>query len=377
MKNDNKILENDLIEMIKSIPEQEAPEGLGFEIMGRIRETDKSFVDKVKDLLGYQMTITLTPFKAVCATALILLGFIFIQNRSIDGIKPGVKSLAQTEVSNSDLSNYFMGRGLLAKGEFEQSINYLKQAVALNPSETEYQFWLGVNYGALNDFENEKKSYNKALSNNPEHLMANYYLGHNYMSQKKWDMALHSYDRVLSLNNEFEQARFNKGLALEKLEQKQNAINVWKEYLSLNQVGSRALKAANYLNASGDFSYRIHQIGKRKIVLGPAFKTEESNVLQISSEDLNKVASIVDQSPDMVLHVIVYSNENIEMAKKSAIDLKSSLVNSNLGIDQNRIRISWFGQGETLQYRGISFLLDESIRFIGILKENIDKGVST
>ena len=44
MKNDNKISENDLIEMIKIVPEQDAPEGLGFEIMGRIRETDTSSV---------------------------------------------------------------------------------------------------------------------------------------------------------------------------------------------------------------------------------------------------------------------------------------------------------------------------------------------
>ncbi len=381
MKNENQILEDDLIDMIKSLPEQEAPEGLGFEIMGRIRETDKSFIDKIKDLMAYQMTITFTPLKAICLTALILISFVFIQNRAQNGAfdKPPSmeKSVTQLETSESDLSNYFTGRGLLAKGEFEQSINYLKQAVALNPTQTEYQFWLGVNYGALKDFNNERKFYNKALYYNPEHVMANYYLGHSYMSQKNWDRALQSYDRVLFLDSEFEQAFFNKGLALVKLGQKQKAIDTWKEYLSHNQAGSWALKAVNYLNASGDFMYRVHQIGRRKIVLGSAFKTDESNGLQISNKDLNTLTKHVDQSPDMVLHVIVYSNENVNKAKVWANDIKSKLLNSHPVIDGNRIRISWFGQGETLQYKGKSFFLEESIQFIGIEKENINKGVST
>ncbi|MCD4722507.1 MAG: tetratricopeptide repeat protein [Desulfobacula sp.] len=379
MKTNNKrdnIFEENLVSMIKALPEDASSENLTLEVMSRLRETDKSFFEKLADLFRHRVTISFSPVKAVCVTVLLLVGLLFIQ---VD-FPPGEAIDTAKRIENiypaTHSSNYFLGRSLLTQGAYERSIGFFKQAVVLNPVDSDYHFWLGVNYGNLKDYQNERISYLKAISLTPGHLMSHYFLGHSYLNDKKWDMALEAYDNALSIRPALEQALFNRGLALKGIGHNQEEIQAWKRYLAVKKTGLWALRAAAHLNASGDFSYRTYQIGKQKMVMGPFLTNDVGNNPMFSVSSLDRLGESLRLSPDLDLFVIVYLNNNPDTAEYQAKNIKNKLLENFPEIDSARIKISWFGIGEEMTIGNKSFFLKQSVRFLGFKRELKDKGVN-
>jgi tetratricopeptide (TPR) repeat protein len=375
-QNDNSF-EKNLICMIKELPEDTPPESMTLEVMSRLKEVDKSFLEKLINLFRHRITISFSPVKAVSVIILLIVGLLAIQTNFLP--KKAVNTsgkMANINLPNHS-SDYFMGRNLLTKGEYNKSIGFLKQAVALNPADSDYHFWLGVNYGNLKDYQNERISYIKAISLTSDHLMSNYFLGHSFMNDQKWDMALKAYDKTLTIQPTFEQALYNRGLALKHIGRNQEEALAWKNYLAIKNTGLWALRAAVHLNTSGDFSYRINQIGRQKMVIGPFLDNNGDKKIILSDSSLNSLGESLNLSPDLDLFVIVYSENNPGIAEYQAKNIKQQLLKNYPAINSARIKISWFGVGEEVSIGAQSFSLKHSVRFLGLTRDYELKGVST
>jgi len=380
MKTNNEkdnIFEKNLISMIKELPEDTPSEHLTFEIMNRLKDIDKSFFEKLTDLFRHRVTISFSPVKAACSMVLLIVCLI-----SISFIIPSGKTVNMSnQMENTNLadhsSNYYMGRSLLTDGEYNKAMPFLKRAVALNSTDSDYYFWLGVNYGNLKDYQNERASYLKAISLTSEHLMSNYFLGHSFMDDQKWNLAIEAYDKVLSIQPAFEQAIYNKGLALKRIGDNQDEMLAWKKYLSIKSTGLWALRATAHLNDSGDFSYRICQIGRKKMVIGPLSANDSDKDIILSDSSLNNLGESLMLSPELDLFIIVYAADNPEIAEYQAKNIKKQLLENFSTINSARIKISWFDVGEEMTIGGQSFTLKHSIRFLGLKREYKNKGVST
>ena len=374
----NSIFEENLISMIKEFPEDTPSESLTLEIMGRLKEIDKSFLEKLSDLFKHRVTISFSPVKAACVTVVLL---VCMMTAIQVNVPPDKAIDTSNRIENINFanhsSNYLMGRNLLTEGEYNKSISFFKQAVVQNPTDSDYHFWLGVNYGNLKDYQNERISYLKAISLTSDHLMSHYFMGHSFMNDQNWNMAIESYDKVLSIQPEFEQAIYNKGLALKRIGRNQEETLAWKNYLSIKNTGLWALRAAAHLNASGDFSYRINQIGRQKIVIGPFLTNDSDKKIMLSDSSLSSLGASLRLSPDLDLFVIVYFDNNPDVAKQQAKNIKKQLLENFSNINSARIKISWFGVGEEMTMGNKSFSLKHSVRFLGLEKEFKNKGVST
>ncbi len=371
------VFEDNLIDMIKELPEDKPSEGLTLVVMSKLKEMDKTFLERLTNLFRHRVTISFSPVKAVCVTVLLLVGLMAIQINFPLG--KDVNTSKQTENINfaNHSSNYFKGRDLLTKGEYNKSIGFFKQAVAQNPADSDYHFWLGVNYGNLKDYQNERASYLKAISLTSGHIMSHYFLGHSFMNDQNWDMALEAYDKVLSIQPTFEQALYNRGLALRHIGRNQEEMLAWKNYLSIKNTGLWALRAAAHLNALGDFSYRISQIGRKKMVIGP-FPTNDSEKKNLLSGSLlSSLGQSLRLSPDLDLFVIVYLDNDPDAAKQQAKNIKNQLLKNFPKINPVRIQISWFGVREKINIGNRSIFLKHSVRFLGLQRKFKNKGVST
>ncbi|MCK5685312.1 tetratricopeptide repeat protein, partial [bacterium] len=327
--------------------------------------------------------ISFVPVKAFSVAILLLVGILTVlQVNSPSVNSPSVKIIEKTDqIENINIaarsSNYLTGRELLTKGEYNKSIGFLKKAVALNPEDSEYHFWLGVNYGNLKEYQSERASYLKAIALKPDHLMSNYFLGHSFMDEQNWDMALKAYDRTLSIQPAFEQALYNRGIALQHIGSYKEETDAWKSYLAVKNTGLWALRAAEHLNASGDFSYRTCQIGRRKMVIGPFLNNVVDQKAVLSDSSLNSLGNALNLSKDLDLHVIVYLDNNQLTAERQAKKIKKQLVENFSKINSARIKLSWFGVGEKVTIGDKSFSLEHSVRFLGLIKQHKYKGVST
>ncbi len=376
-----------LLSGIKEMPEYTAPDDLVLNVMTRINTKPPSFWDKIVSLFNHQVYFSFSPVRAL-AVSLFLAAGIYMMAGHIPGLNspgnktPGEQGDSQRQMVSStsqpsDVSSFDMGKQLLSIGAFEESIRYLEQAVNDDPFNAEYRFWLGVNFGNLKQYGKERKAYLKAVSLKPDHLMSRFYLGHNYMSESKWEDALHAYDMVFRMHPDFERALYNKGLALNNLEDPEGAIKAWEQYLARKSSGIWALKAVARLNAAGSYEYRIFQLGKKRVIFGPFNMNALENKIWISSSDITRLGRSLTENQMLELYIIVNHFNHAEEAKIQAVSIKNEILNAFPDIKPSRIRLSWFGEKENIPAGPRPASLERSVRFLGIEKETILKGVRT
>ena len=266
---------------------------------------------------------------------------------------------------NNSWANFYMGRSLLALEKPAEALLYLQKAVALSPENADLHFWLGVAYWGVLEFDKERQSYERALELNPDHFPAMVYLGHNYLDRGDWILALQQYEKTLRIDNTCSQALFNRALAYKNLKSREKEVLAWKDYLALYRNGMWAIRAAEHLNDAGDFSYRSHILGVRKIVLRKlVFKNSEAEIEPSSNASMDRVGEILKNNPNLRVHIVVYKNNDQKLAKARSKWIKT-YISKKFQIASKRLKTSWFGISE----RGVSigqmnYSLHESVRFI-------------
>lgn len=259
-------------------------------------------------------------------------------------------------------AQFYMGRLFLADDMPRKGLPYLKEAVRLSPDTADYHFWLGVAYSALGKSKQEQAQYRTALSLNSRHIQARVYLGHSFLEKKQFRKALREYEEVLRFRPRHPAALYNRGLCLMHLGRKAEEKTAWLKYLSLYDSGPLARTATTHLNELGDFSYRNHVLGKRRVCLKRIdFKPFSATLDSDSKESLRRLGHFLTAAPAQTLHVLVYQAGNRALAKKKALAIKKYLLRRFPGLSRDRIRTSWFEKQEKVKVGKKRFKLDQSV----------------
>lgn len=368
--------------LLKSLPGHRAPEHFASGVMDNILKQEPSFshsfVKKLTGLFTRKMTISFTPARALAATACVF-ALMFFTFSSFEFTSKKQLSLAQTKLHllEKSAAEYATGKALLAMGQFKQAVPYLAEAAKLRPTHPDYHFWLGVTYGNLEDFPLERQAYAKAISLRPDHLMSQFYLGHTYVNEKNWPLALAAYEKVLNIDPGFEKALYNRALVLQYSASQQKALAAWKNYLAVQDTGINAFNAVHHLNMARDFTYRIFQIGRKKTIIGPLTPDRPESRLWVSKKAIQKIGRMLLSSPDLELHILVNSGKTKQQAQDQALAVKNEIISRFQQIPTEQIKTSWFNEKETIKTDQNIFSLEQSIRFLGIKKQMLKKGVHT
>lgn len=271
---------------------------------------------------------------------------------------------AVAQAPDDPQAHFYLGRTCLALEEALPAVPHFEKAIQLDPENAAYYFWLGVAHWALLDLDRELAAYDQALAIDPQFLPAHVYAGHNQLDRGQWADALGHYVTVLQAVPEHPEALYNAGVALKALKRDEEAVAVWRRYLQHHRSGSLAVDAVRNLNAAGDFSYRAFVIGKRFIVgPSPGFKAQSVMIVPQLKETIDEIGPIMQDNPHLLLHIVSYVENNAELAEQRAKALKRTVLAGFPDLSSQRLRVSWFGEPETIQSADEAHGLSESLHF--------------
>ncbi len=90
------------------------------------------------------------------------------------------------ESPDNAVAHFYLGRFYLAQNKPSSALIHLEKAVVIQPSESDYQFWLGVAYGESGKQKEEYRQYLNALRENSNHAKAKLYLAHLLLKQGQY-----------------------------------------------------------------------------------------------------------------------------------------------------------------------------------------------
>jgi len=360
-------------EMLRGLPQAEAPEGFADGVLSQLAALPEPWWRGQGRRRALSQALSISPFGALLAAACLLavfgLGY-------VAGQVPGPVAQSTVRVADGAEASYFMGRSLLAAMRPAEALPHLERAIRMRPNDADYAFWSGVAHWALHEPEQEERLYLRAVALDPEHVQSRLYLGHNYLERGDFEQALEQYNDVLAQEPDAVDALFNRGLALRALDRSQAEAVAWKRLLEKDPDGSRALQAADYLNSRGDYSFRVHYLGRRGLAL-PAFGFDDNGGLRPGgSESLRRIGRTASAMPNLTLHVVVYVAGDAGLAKTRAFALRNRLLAVFPDLNPNDVRPSWFGVPDHGGEGNAAFSLNESVRFIGLLPDGKDEGGS-
>jgi tetratricopeptide (TPR) repeat protein len=353
----------ELIDQIREFPDIDVPAGLSDRIMVALKTRQRSWWQLFVFRLSRPRTITIHPLQWATLGALaVVVMAVFSFNRIPEGAAPSPHQTLAHINGDAEL-HYLLGRRLLADDQADAALVHLTQAANARPDNALYQFWVGVNYWALNDLDQERVHYRTALQLDPDLLPAHVYIGHNYLDRGEWEKALHHYQRVLEDTPRHAEALFNTGMALRKQGRTMMENDAWHAYLDDYDRGERAIEAVAFLNTNGDFTFRRIQLGPLEIVKKTIRFNPHSAILDVADlATLDDIGQVVARNRKLQLHVVAYVENDANLAKLRARAVKQYLNEQFAGLSSQRIKISWFGVSETVLMEDRTQHLDDSIR---------------
>lgn len=374
--------EAELIKDLKSLPLNDVPHDLTDQVMARISSSRTPLLRSIWNYISRTQSISFRPIYAF-SVILLVCGAFYIGRFSQPvppqvATVPPVYSPVQPALMETPESAYMVGRGLLqADGSHEQALAFLKRASMLDPDNPEFAYWEGVGYWANGDQEQERQSYLRGIELNPKSIPLLINLGHNYLSNKRYQNALHTYQKVLAIAPEESVARYNTGLIYRVQGMIDEEIYSWQMFLQNNRTGTRAFRALQRLNAYNDFTFRAYTIGFRKIIVNHQTLLDDSLPEQIRLNELETIASMLKDHTYFGLEVVVFVENDLEAAKKRAIEIKHLIKNTGKDIS-DRVKLSWFDVPEFIQSQNgkMEGSLSESVLLFSQLPVNLNKETS-
>ena len=328
---------------------------------------------KKESLQGVVTPFNIPNLKQICTVIGILAACLAAAGAApIDGVTLFEKGnyLEARQVLNESLAEapddprgqFYLGRTYLALEEAALALPHLEKAVQLAPDNAVYHFWLGVNFWALLDLDQELAAYDRALAIDPGLLPAHVYAGHNQLDRGQWEAALGHYVTVLETLPEHPEALYNAGVALRELGRVEEALAVWHRFLQHHQTDALAVGAARNLNLAGDFRYRAFAVGRRFIVgPSPGFQEGTPSLDAQLAETLDAVGRAIQGEDDLTLHIVTFLLDNGELAEQRAKAAKRYFVENFPDIPPERVRVSWFGQAESVEIDDHRYQLNASL----------------
>ena len=363
-----------LIKRLQQLPDLEPPPTIVSGIMGRIRPVRPPVWRRLWNYLLTPWHITLRPLPIVCATALMLtvfwLGVETGRYRARPVSVTQQHNIIEQAMQDSEAS-FLVGRGLMAAGLVAEALPLFEKATVDTPDNPEYAYWQGLCFWANGMPEKERSSYLRGVVASPDNVPLLINLGHNLFEQGELHAAKLQYDKVLAIAPQDDEALYNRGLISHLLQDYENEKNAWKSYLHYYRSGKKSFRAVERLNNLNDFTYRAYQLGNRKIILSPSALLNIFPMGEISRE-LEILARGMKNDPTLQVDLVVFQENDELAAKTKAILLKKNILAILGKKESKRVRLSWFGEKETLQTPGGTHHLPESLLLFG--RHNIFQG---
>ena len=359
-----------LIQQLQKFPDLEPPPTLASEVMGRIRPVKVPFWQRLLNYLTDPRHVTLQPLRlagaAMFAAAIFWLGMVVGMNR--------VQPVNQQEQFNvvekallSPQASFLAGRGLMTAGLVAEALPLLERASLSSPGNPEYAYWEGLCYWANGMPAKEHSSYIRGVGSSPETVPLLLNLGHNLLEQRELNNSLVQYNKVLVIAPNEQTALYNSGLIYNLQQDSQNEIKTWKTYLKYYRSGknfSRASRAVKRLNNLNDFTYRTYQLGSRKTIL-----SQSALVKMLPTEDFHQevtiLADALRKDLRLQLDIVFFHEDDALTARKNAIVLKKNIL-ALVGVkEEKRVRLSWFGEKESVQASSGNYQLPKSLLLFG------------
>ena len=138
----------------------------------------------------------------------------------------------------------------------------------------------------------------------------------------------------------------------------------WLAYLWRYSTGDFAVKATDYLNQLGDFSYQNHNLGGQRTTLPKIwFKPLSDEITSGSLKTLNFIGVTATNLKKGKLQIVVFQQNNKKLAKARALSIRKYLFDKHPGLSPKRIGVSWFGVSEKLVILGKKQKNPDSVRF--------------
>jgi len=361
-----------LREALRRVPDQDPPRDLAPGVLARLAPRRPSLGARLRDLLFSPRCLTFRPAFAALA-CLALLGAFGLGYRLGRLPVPASAPVASLEPD----AQYYLGRSLLAAERPEEALPHLEAAVRRAPGRAEYLHWLGVAYWAVGQPDNERDAYLAEARVQPSLAEPYLALGHSSLEAGRFAEAIAFYDKVLVRDPQRREALYNRALALERLGRRVDEARAWTRYLDTRPTGRWAIQAAAHLNGLDDFTYSPHQLGARTLVLRRVEFGPDGRVAPDGVFSLEQVAQVLANNPTLLLHVVVYVQDDAGLAQSRAREILAQLARLAPGVPPGRIALSWFGVAETVSVSGVEHSLGQSVRFIGLPDTVQRKGVKT
>jgi len=174
-------------------------------------------------------------------------------------LKPGTtilvpfdrKELESIKASQQAAIMYNRGTVLARTGQYEEALNYLEQAVSMDPSLVDAWYNLALVYHHLERPEKALPILRKLCENYPGEKTFHYSLGATWRQMGQDREALEEFKLALKIDPEYKEAQYALALTLEKLSKRKKAIQAWERYLELDSESVWADEARSHLEKLG------------------------------------------------------------------------------------------------------------------------------
>ena len=326
--------------------EPEAPPWLLGRIMAEIDDRQPSFFARLHQWWHRPRAVSFSPARLGLTVAVTLcafwLGTLADQHGRPD-FTGGTRSALPAPTAIAE-ANYLIGRGLLAAGQEDQALVFLRQAVRQEPGVAEFAHWQGIAYRAKGALAEERQSY-LALPEQPEYLPSLLNLGHNYLESGDYRQALAQYEKVLRQNPLEASALYNRALTYYMMEDTEQAEQAFLSYLEHYRTGKWVFRALHHLHELGNYSFRSYRVGTGQVVLDmSALLSPDAPVRR---PELQCLAEALVRAPGSELHLVIYDQGNRDAARTTATALQAQLTNYLGDEHATPVRGSWFDVAET------------------------------
>jgi tetratricopeptide (TPR) repeat protein len=126
------------------------------------------------------------------------------------------------------------------------AIDYLNNALNIDPQSVEAMYALGMFYQDAGDAETAMTYYNQLLTIDPSNVYATYNLGYIYLVLiGDYEKAIEQFDQALMLKPDYFEALYNKGYCLELLGEYSAARDAYSEVLEMETNYQKAIDGLN------------------------------------------------------------------------------------------------------------------------------------
>lgn len=234
----------------------------------------------------------------------------------------------------------------IRKGEFDSAIEELEKLKELDPDDLDAGFMRALLYSLQNSSDKASEEYEevlkKAVSSEPKNTYILKGLAAVYYQQKKFEKAISTYKLILDIDKNDYEALFLMGSILEDSGKRQEAIEKFKETLSIKPDYPDALNSLGYVYAEEGKNLKE---AKEFIEKALSFDPENGayidslgwvyfkmNLVDKAIENLEKASSLFSDS-------VIYDHLGDSYFKKGLFDKAVSAWNKSLELDTSKEKI--------------------------------------